>query len=172
MYYTYRDTPVGKILIAGDHSSLRIISFPSGNTKREVKEGWCESESPFISVITQLDEYFQGRRDRFDLPLSPEGTQFQKQVWNALLTIPFGATMSYGELARTINRPKASRAVGAANGANPIPIIIPCHRVIGSTGSLTGFGGGIPTKQWLLAHEKQYAAAKTSSNPQVSIRFD
>ena len=171
MYYTNHKTPIGKILIAGDESVIKMMSFPQGDKLRKVEAHWTESNSPFKSVITQLDEYFHGERISFDLPLSPQGTEFQQQVWNALLAIPYGCTTSYGELAKTINRPKASRAVGAANGANPIPIIIPCHRVIGSTGKLTGFGGGIPTKQWLLAHEKKYSPANNSSEPQSSFKF-
>jgi len=111
------------------------------------------SEAPFGAVKRQLADYFAGRRRDFDLPLVLTGTDFQKRVWHALLTIPFGETRSYGWLARKIRRPTASRAVGAANGANPIPIIIPCHRVIGSNGALTGFGGGIEIKKFLLEHE-------------------
>ena len=101
----------------------------------------------------QLDEYFAGKRHDFDLPLAPEGTAFQQRVWRELMKIPFGETWSYGELARAIGRPAAARAVGAANGKNPIAIIVPCHRVIGSNGTLVGYGGGLPTKQWLLGHE-------------------
>jgi len=103
--------------------------------------------------------------------LAPDGTEFQQQVWNALLEIPFGETTSYGELAKSINRPKASRAVGAANGANPIPIVIPCHRVIGSTGKLTGFGGGLPTKQWLLAHEQSQLPKTKRVSQQYQFEF-
>ena len=101
----------------------------------------------------QLGEYFSGQRKTFDYPLAPKGTEFQLAVWNALLAIPYGATVTYAELAQRIGKPSAVRAVGAANGANPIPVIIPCHRVIGSNGTLTGYGGGIERKQWLLAHE-------------------
>jgi methylated-DNA-[protein]-cysteine S-methyltransferase len=106
----------------------------------------------------QLDEYFAGKRVVFDLPLAPRGTTFQERVWRALLAIPYGVTCSYGDLARMIEQPTASRAVGAANGKNPIAIIVPCHRVIGANGSLTGYGGGLPTKQWLLAHEREVNA--------------
>ncbi len=104
-------------------------------------------------VRRQLSEYFSGRRTSFDLPLAPRGTAFQQRVWAELVAIPFGGRATYGELARRIGRPAASRAVGAANGANPIAIVIPCHRVVGSDGSLTGYGGGLPLKRWLLAHE-------------------
>ena len=106
-----------------------------------------------VAAARQLAEYFAGRRRAFDLPLAPAGTPFQQQVWRQLLQIPFGSTCSYGALARAVGRPSASRAVGAANGRNPISIIIPCHRVIGSDGSLTGYGGGEPAKRWLLDHE-------------------
>ncbi|HEY4309800.1 MAG TPA: methylated-DNA--[protein]-cysteine S-methyltransferase [Pirellulales bacterium] len=101
----------------------------------------------------QIEEYFAGDRDQFDLPLAPMGTEFEKRVWNALLEIPFGTTWSYGQLARYIGSPKAARAVGAANGRNPISLVIPCHRVIGSSGKHVGYGGGLPVKAWLLAHE-------------------
>ena len=171
MYYTYHETPIGKILIAGNESVIKMMSFPQGDKLRRVEAHWSESKSPFKSAMSQMDEYFLGDRIHFDLRLAPAGTEFQQSVWKALLSIPYGQTTSYGELAKTINRPKASRAVGAANGANPIPIIIPCHRVIGSTGKLTGFGGGIPTKQWLLVHEKKYRPADKSSEPQSSFRF-
>ena len=171
MYYTYHQTPIGKLLIAGNNSEINMMSFPKGNKVRHVNTDWSESKTPFTLAIAQLDEYFNGSRINFDLPLAPAGTEFQQQVWQALLSIPYGQTTSYGVIAKTINRPKASRAVGAANGANPIPIIIPCHRVIGSTGNLTGFGGGIPTKQWLLAHEKKHCPADYSQQPQSSFKF-
>ena len=108
----------------------------------------------------QLDEYFAGRRTEFDLPLGPRGTGFQQLVWRALLTIPFGDTRSYGEQARTIGRPSASRAVGAANGKNPISIIVPCHRVIAGSGELTGYAGGMDAKRWLLDHERAVIAGR------------
>jgi len=113
----------------------------------------------------QLDEYFAGKRREFDLPIAPRGTGFQQRVWRALCAIPFGATRSYGELARAIGRPAASRAVGAANGKNPIAIIVPCHRVIGANGTLTGYGGGLPTKSWLLAHERRHAGSQLELDP-------
>ncbi len=158
-------------MIAGDESVIKMMSFPRGRKQRGIEPGWCESKSAFRSVTEQLDEYFQGDRINFSLPLSPDGTEFQQQVWQALLEIPYGHTTSYGDIAKMINRPTAARAVGTANGANPIPIIIPCHRVIGSTGKLTGFGGGISTKKWLLAHEKKYCPAGQSSDLQQSLKF-
>lgn len=118
------------------------------------QKDWTRSSEPFEAAITQLREYFAGRRRGFDLPLAPAGTDFQRRVWRALTTIAYGETISYGELARRIGNPRASRAVGLANGANPLPIIVPCHRVIGASGALTGFGGGLPIKRTLLALEK------------------
>lgn len=153
-YYTYHDSPIGQLLLAGDKTALTLISFPSGKTHRTHAADWTEDRQIFEQACQQLDEYFAGRRTTFELTLQPNGTAFQQQVWQALQHIPYGATLSYGELAKRIKRPKASRAVGAANGANPLPIVIPCHRVIGANGSLTGFGGGVATKEWLLAHEQ------------------
>lgn len=153
MHYCYLDSPVGELLLAGDASSLRVIGFPDGSRRRRHEEGWVESAEPFQEVRRQLDEYFSGSRQDFDLPLAPAGTEFQRCVYDELQRIPYGSTISYAELAERIERPKAVRAVGAANGQNPIPIVIPCHRVIGSDGSLTGFGGGLPIKRALLALE-------------------
>jgi methylated-DNA-[protein]-cysteine S-methyltransferase len=112
----------------------------------------------------QLDEYFAGARVAFDLPLAPDGTGFQRLVWRALLAIPFGETRSYGDVARAIGRPAASRAVGAANGRNPLAIVVPCHRVIGASGALVGYGGGLPAKRWLLDHERGARAVELRSD--------
>ena len=122
---------------------------------RRHQNGWKEDSKPIKEVEYQLDNYFAGKLRVFDLPLELTGTKFQQTVWNELNEIPYGETWSYGELARSIGRPKASRAVGGANGLNPIPVIIPCHRVVGSNGKLTGFGGGIKTKEYLLKLEKE-----------------
>ncbi|MFT4861866.1 MAG: methylated-DNA-[protein]-cysteine S-methyltransferase [Pseudohongiellaceae bacterium] len=156
--YTYHETPIGSLLLAGTDAGLSLLGFPQGKMQRRHEFGWLENSNHFTEVKRQLDDYFSGTLDSFSVALSPEGTSFQLAVWQALQQIPFGQTWSYGQLANYINRPKASRAVGAANGANPIPIIIPCHRVIGSTGKLTGFGGGIETKEFLLNLEAQRAA--------------
>jgi len=151
MNYVYVNSPIGKLLIAGDDSAIRLISFPN---RAEVEPGWIATSTGVLdNAARQLREYFDGRRVEFDLPLAPEGTAFQRDVWQKLCEIPYGSTISYGELARRVGNPKASRAVGAANGQNPIPIVIPCHRVIGSNGSLTGFGGGIDMKRRLLDFE-------------------
>lgn len=152
-YYCWYSSPIGQLLLAGCADALHYISFPEGNRKGEVAEHWEQSPPPFGEVCRQLDGYFKGTLTTFDLPLSPTGTAFQQQVWDALLEIPYGCTLSYAEIAKQIDRPKATRAVGNANGRNPIPIIIPCHRVIGRDGSLTGFGGGLPIKNFLLQLE-------------------
>ena len=153
MFYSHMDSPIGRLLLAGDESGLRLISFPTGSRTRYVEPGWTENDAPFVETKRQLAAYFAGTLTEFDLPLAPEGTPFQLSVWQALRRIPYGDTVSYGAIAQAIGRPSASRAVGAANGANPLPIVVPCHRVIGSTGRLTGFGGGLDTKAALLALE-------------------
>ena len=151
--YTRIDSPVGKLLLAADAQGLRLVSFESSKRAATVQPEWKEDNAPFAEVIRQLKEYFSGELKQFDLPLAPEGTEFQLRVWNTLRTIPYGETISYAQLAQKIGNPQAVRAVGLANGCNPIPIIVPCHRVIGSDGSLTGFGGGLANKQKLLALE-------------------
>ena len=151
--YSYLESPVGRLLLAGDADGLILISFPAGSRPREPAAGWIRDDGIFAAATRQLTAYFAGELRDFALPLRPGGTAFQQSVWSALRAIPFGATMSYGELACRIGRPSASRAVGAANGANPLPIVVPCHRVIGADNSLTGFGGGLETKRFLLAHE-------------------
>ena len=153
MYYCYLKTKIGDLLLAGDEDALHVIGFPEGSMRREPDSSWIFSEKPFDEVKQQLTDYFDGKRKTFDLPLAPGGTEFQLQVLDELQRIPYGTTASYAEIAERIGRPKAVRAVGAANGRNPIPIVIPCHRVIGSDGTMTGFGGGIPTKEALLRLE-------------------
>lgn len=154
MNYSYVETPVGSLLIAGDAGAIYEINFPRNGKPRPPRDGWTESARGTVSAaMRQLREYFAGKRTEFDLPLAPQGTEFQRAVWQRLQEIPYGETISYGELAKRVGNPKASRAVGAANGQNPIPIVIPCHRVIGSNGKLTGFGGGLPTKEILLTLE-------------------
>jgi methylated-DNA-[protein]-cysteine S-methyltransferase len=155
MSYTRMESPVGKLLLAADEQGLRQLSFESSKRAASVQPDWSEDKAPFAEVIRQLQEYFGGELKVFDLRLAPEGTEFQLLVWNSLRAIPYGETISYAQLAQNIGNPKAVRAVGLANGCNPIPIIIPCHRVIGSDGSLTGFGGGLPNKKKLLALESR-----------------
>jgi methylated-DNA-[protein]-cysteine S-methyltransferase len=144
---------VGRLLLAGDAAGLRILSFQDGRRPLTPGDDWQPATTPFREAIEQLEAYFAGKLRQFDLLLAPAGTAFQREVWGTLQTIPYGETLSYGELARRIGKPNAFRAVGAANGRNPLPIIIPCHRVIGANGSLTGFGGGLPVKRALLAIE-------------------
>lgn len=145
-------TPVGELSLVANETSLLAVLWENDNPKRVVPGGECKKKrSPILrETEKQLKEYFSGDRHSFDLPISFSGTGFQKNVWNALRKIPYGSTSSYGGLARKIGSPKASRAVGAANSKNPISIIVPCHRVIGSNGSLTGFAGGLEIKKYLL----------------------
>ena len=152
--YTRIESPVGPLVLAASDAGLHHVLF--ANSKRtQMDPEWREDKAPLREVIQQLRAYFAKELETFELTLAPEGTDFQQSVWNELCGIPYGETISYGELAKRVGNPKASRAVGAANGQNPIPIIIPCHRVIGSDGKLTGFGGGLPIKQKLLALEQR-----------------
>jgi methylated-DNA-[protein]-cysteine S-methyltransferase len=153
--YTRINSPVGRLLLAGDGRGLRLVSFENGRRGSTPQPDWTEDKTAFGEAIRQLQAYFGGELREFDLPLTLEGTEFQLSVWQSLRSIPYGETISYAQLAQRIGNPKAVRAVGLANGCNPIPIIIPCHRVIGSDGSLTGFGGGLPTKRKLLALENR-----------------
>jgi methylated-DNA-[protein]-cysteine S-methyltransferase len=154
-------SPFGVLRLFADGDELCGLHLPNSE-----EPDAPEKATPVLrETAKQLAEYFAGKRLDFDLPLAPRGTGFQERVWRALTRIPFGVTWSYGELARAIGRPSASRAVGAANGANPIAIIVPCHRVIGANGTLTGYGGGLPTKRWLLAHEAKFAPRAQTSLP-------
>jgi methylated-DNA-[protein]-cysteine S-methyltransferase len=166
LYWHELDSPVGRLLLAGDGESLIQVGFQSGPRPLRPPGGWIADPAPFRAAMAQLAEYFAGKRRRFELAVAPRGTEFQRRVWRALGEIPYGRTVSYGELARGIGRPGASRAVGLANGANPLPIIVPCHRVIGADGSLTGFGGGLPIKRRLLALE---GGAAGDDSPQSSF---
>lgn len=157
--YLHLDSPIGILTLAADDDGLRRIDFPP---PRPLPAGadWHEGSNAVLEqACTQLREYFAGARRVFDLPLSPHGTPFQREVWTALAAIPYGDTWSYRDLAARVGRPAAMRAVGAANGRNPLPIVLPCHRVIGADGSLTGFGGGLPTKAFLLRLEGARAPA-------------
>ena len=155
MFYTRMKSPVGPLLLAGDEGGLRLVHFATGRRPMSPLREWIEDRTPFKEAIRQLEAYFEGKLKDFDVPLVLDGTEFQLLVWNNLRKIPYGETVSYGQLARRIGSPEAARAVGLANGSNPIPIIIPCHRVIGSNGDLTGFGGGLPVKKKLLALESR-----------------
>jgi len=156
MKYCYCDTPIGNLLIAGDKEGIKLVSFPKGSQKKKPFPEWTEDSSFFKRAITEFKKYFTGELKKFSVPIVLEGTPFQLSVWKELKKISYGTTTNYGELARRIGNPKAARAVGMANRCNPIPVIIPCHRVIGKNGSLTGFGGGLPTKQKLLELEKKF----------------
>lgn len=148
------ESPVGTLTLVAEGASVRQINFTQNGTPAASNAEWREDVSGFTDVVRQLKAYFAGELQDFQLTLAPQGTPFQQKVWSELCKIPYGETISYGELARRIGNPSASRAVGLANGSNPIPIIIPCHRVIGSNGKLTGYGGGLDIKEKLLALEK------------------
>jgi methylated-DNA-[protein]-cysteine S-methyltransferase len=154
-YYERIESPVGPLLLVADSSGLRSIAFVNGRNPVQPDPRWQADAEPLRETSRQLRAYFAGELEIFDLPLAPAGTPFQISVWKRLCEIPFGETISYGELARRIGNANASRAVGLANGSNPIPIVIPCHRVIGSNGKLTGYGGGLPIKEKLLALERR-----------------
>jgi len=153
--YTMIESPIGPLLLVADDRGLRSIEFVNGKSTVRADPQWNANPEPLREAIYQLRAYFAGKLEAFDLPLTPAGTPFQLTVWKRLCEIPYGETISYGELARRIGNPNASRAVGLANGSNPIPIVIPCHRVIGSNGKLTGYGGGLPIKEKLLALERR-----------------
>lgn len=156
LYYTQiDDSPVGPLLLAGDREALHVLAFGVGSRRRGIDAAWQPDVRGVLGPIRrELDQYFAGRLRQFSTPIAFNGTPFQNTVWRELTRIPYGETISYRELAARIENPKAVRAVGLANGANPIAIVVPCHRVIGSNGSLTGFGGGLPTKRALLDLEK------------------
>lgn len=157
MDYDHLDSPLGRLLLVADEQGLRCIDFPGAEQDSRIQPGWRRGRRLLERAIAQLQGYFAGERQAFDLALAADGTPFRHKVWDELGRIPYAETISYGELARRIHQPSASRAVGLANGANPIPIIVPCHRVIGSDGRLTGYSGGLSIKQWLLAHERRHA---------------
>jgi methylated-DNA-[protein]-cysteine S-methyltransferase len=160
MHYCYLAAPIGPLLIAGDDAAIHGVWFPRKGRPAAPERDWVEAcRGPVAEACQQLNQYFAGRRTTFDLPLAPEGTAFQKSVWRCLQQIPYGATISYGELARRVGKPGAARAVGSANGRNRIPIVIPCHRVIAADGTLGGFGGGLGIKMALLELERKHSAA-------------
>lgn len=148
-------SPIGPLTVVTQGEVLTRILFADAGRPAAPPQGAREVWASSTAAVRQLEEYFRGDRTEFDLPLAPEGTPFQRRVWDELSKIPFGETRSYGQIADALGQPDAARAVGAANGQNPIPIVIPCHRVIGASGALVGFGGGLDTKRWLLHHERQ-----------------
>ena len=155
--YTLVESPLGPILVAGGGQGLRRINFQAGNAPLEIPPQWERDDEALRDAAQQLRAYFAGSLRTFELPLRAEGTPFQHRVWEQLRAIPYGETRTYGELAGRLGQPTASRAVGAANGQNPLPIVVPCHRVIGSTGKLTGFYGGVHLKDFLLGLERRHA---------------
>jgi methylated-DNA-[protein]-cysteine S-methyltransferase len=159
-FFSALSTPIGRLLLVSrraDHLSGIYMEDHAGAPLHDA--GWIQDESRFRDARRQLGEYFAGTRTTFDLPLSFEGTSFQRRVWSALREIPYGRTITYAELARRVDAPNASRAVGGANARNPISIVVPCHRVIGSDGSLTGYAGGEERKRWLIAFERTRATS-------------
>jgi methylated-DNA-[protein]-cysteine S-methyltransferase len=166
-YHTYMESPVGRLLLEGDDKGLQRVAFTKGKAGQAIPLPDSHPDplrrpGPLQDAVNQLKAYFAGDLRGFDLPLKLQGTPFQLSVWRALQDIPYGETTSYGELARRVGTPKGSRAVGLANGSNPIAIVVPCHRVIGSNGKLTGYGGGLDNKHTLLALERQHAGAQAA----------
>ena len=176
-YFTHVESPLGTMLLVSNGSSLTGLYFVGQKYVAQPAEDWIQSEvsQPFPVAKRQLDEYFAGERRAFDLPLSFEGTPFQQRVWRAIATIPCGETISYGALARSLGAPRSVRAAGAATGRNPISLVVPCHRVVGSDGSLTGYAGGMDRKRRLLALEtSDQGSVRTSrfaAQPQRQLRF-
>jgi methylated-DNA-[protein]-cysteine S-methyltransferase len=170
IYYNWMESPLGRLLLTSNGGLLTGIYMEGQKYFPQNTEAWHESAQidPLIQTQQQLGEYFAYQRQSFNIPINPQGTTFQKQVWQLLLQIPFGETISYGKLAQMFGKATAYRAVGAANGKNPISIVVPCHRVVATNGNLTGYAGGLDRKQWLLKHEKAnesgYHALPTSRN--------
>ena len=153
LHFRHIDSPLGPLTVSTSDAGLNALEFPHDSWFLP-RDGWREADHPLLQQAQrQLDEYFAGQRRAFELPLAPQGTPFQREVWFALADIPYGQTMSYAQLAAKLSRPTASRAVGAANGRNPLRILLPCHRVVGAKGSLTGFSGGLAAKRFLLELE-------------------
>ena len=173
MSYAQVDSPVGALTLVADGDELIGVYFSNAALVASPPLGWVHDERRLRPAAVQLAEYFAGQRTRFELPLAPRGTSFQRAVWAALLAIPYGETTSYGELARAIGKPTGSRAVGAANGRNPLSIVIPCHRVIGADGSMTGYGGEISRKRILLDHEARVLGIRPAARDrQLDLRID
>jgi methylated-DNA-[protein]-cysteine S-methyltransferase len=162
LLYTTLDSPIGELLLLGDGEALHGLYMQDGRKPTQLSPSWELTPTVFADVIEQLSAYFAGRRTSFDVPLAMRGSSFQLQVWRALQDIAYGETISYGELGRRIGQPSAARAVGMANGCNPVSIIVPCHRVIGANGTLTGYGGGIERKRLLLDLEASARAPRLS----------
>lgn len=162
-HYAITDSPIGELLVLGDREKVHGLLMNGDGDFDDRKLDLTQDQDAFADTIKQLAQYFAGDRDTFELPLEPTGTEFQRAVWNALEQIPYGETRSYGQIAVQVGRPKAARAVGMANNRNPIAVIVPCHRVIGSGGALVGYAGGLERKTWLLDHEREARSANSSS---------
>jgi methylated-DNA-[protein]-cysteine S-methyltransferase len=158
-YYATMPSPVGELLLTASQNGLTGLYLPG--ERRRPEPDWELDRARLAPYCRQLEEYFAGDRVTFSLPLAPPGTPFQRQVWEELVTIGYGSTISYTELARRVGRPRSIRAVGGANGRNPVCIVVPCHRVIGANGALTGYSAGVDAKRWLLDFERATAAANT-----------
>lgn len=163
--YTFIDSPLGRLFVQGDGQFVTGLYLPGQKSWRGADTAGRQSDAAFVAARKQLAEYFAGERRQFDVPVRLAGTPFQLRVWQELVRIPFGTTITYAELARRIGHPTASRAVGRANGCNPISIIVPCHRVIGANGNLTGYAGGVDKKQWLLAWEHRCVTTAEPAKP-------
>jgi methylated-DNA-[protein]-cysteine S-methyltransferase len=166
--YTTIDSPIGELLLVGDGEALARLSMQDGRHPVAINPEWMRRDEPFREVIEQLTEYFDGTRHAFDVPLELAGNPFELRVWRALCEIPYGETVSYGQLANTIGEPAAARAVGLANSRNPIAVIVPCHRVIGADGTLTGYGGGLQRKRFLLDLETGVLPLTAGESPMVA----
>lgn len=160
LLYTTLESPIGELLLVGDGHVLCGLYMQAAPRPKAIRPSWTRADAPFAAAVEQLQQYFAGERTTFDLPLAIDGGAFQRRVWRALLDIPYGETASYGEIAARIGAPGAARAVGLANGRNPIAVIVPCHRVIGADGTLTGYGGGLERKRLLLDLEADTAAGR------------
>jgi methylated-DNA-[protein]-cysteine S-methyltransferase len=158
--HTEFESPIGRIVVEGDEDAVTGLYLPAHKGWNGTAEGSRPSDRCFTNVLSQLEQFFAGERQTFDVPLRSAGTPFQERVWQALGTIPYGKTMTYAQLAGRVGQPGASRAVGAANGRNPISILVPCHRVVGTNGRLTGYAGGLGAKQWLLEWEARHASVE------------
>jgi methylated-DNA-[protein]-cysteine S-methyltransferase len=168
MLYTTHPFPIGELMLAGDGEALASIHLPGCHPPASLRLGWRRDPEPFEEAIRQLEQYFAGERSEFDLPLRPEGGAFERRVWEELRLIPFGSTTTYGEIARRVGHPAAARAVGRANAHNPIAIVVPCHRVIGRDGTLTGYAGGLDCKRTLLDLERGVESLSLAADPATS----
>ena len=160
MLYTYFDSPLGRLFLAKDTEGLKLVKYAKNVDHAKIPSNWKEDSGSFQEEEQQFTEYFEGKRNYFNLKVSPEGTTFQKSVLHALQKIPYGETRTYGQIAQEIGQPNAARAVGMANNRNPLSIIIPCHRVIGTNGKLTGYAGGLDVKERLLEHEQSHSVSE------------